>query len=60
MLKSVQEREDGDSKPQFERSDNEIVAHVRSELAIEQGEIIEVYSEESGYEEEGLTYLEIM
>ena len=60
MLNPIQEKEDGDSWPQFKGSDKEIVAQVRHELAIEQGEIIEIDSEESGDEDEGPTHLEIM
>jgi len=52
MLNPVQEQEMGDPSHQFPGGDAEIVAQVKSEMAVECGEIIEVDSEESEDEEE--------
>lgn len=53
LVNPREEREIGENEYGFEGSDDEIVAVVRHEIAVENGDIIEVESEDEGEVEEG-------
>jgi hypothetical protein len=53
MLNPLEENEVGESTYQFEHGDDEIIAKVNHEMAVQQGEIVEVESDKDDEAENG-------